>query len=90
MRLAAQIRESAAEVRSELAVAHRVHGQSIPDLKLYKLVLICHGNAGLAADALCMWPRPGWVEATLGPYPPNLELANPDDVASVEEWGALG
>lgn len=88
MRLGHQIRIAARDVRLQLGPAHRQHGLSVPDLKLYTLCNRCQGSPGLAADAMMMYPRPGWVEGILGPYPAGLELANPEDVASVAEWGS--
>lgn len=88
MRLSHQIKTAAREVRLELGPAHRAHGAATQDLKLWLLCERCQGAPGLAADAMMMFPRPMWVEAILGQYPANLELANPEDVASVAEWGS--
>lgn len=90
MRLGHKIKAAARDVRLELGPAHRQHGASVPDLKLWLLMERCQGSAGLAADALSMWPRPVWIEAILGPYPASLELSNREDVAGVEEWGSSG
>jgi hypothetical protein len=78
----AQVRQ----VRAELDAQHRLHGRYVTDVQVQRLMFRT-GDAGLAADAISMWPRPGWVEAICGPYPPTLELANPEDVASVAEFG---
>jgi len=73
-------------IRAELTV---VHGRYVDDLSLAKLFSITR-DAGVAADAVRMWPRPRWVEQLLGPYPATLELSNPMDVADVDEWGHAG
>lgn len=73
-------------IRAELTV---VHGRYVDDLSLARLFSVV-ADVGVAADAIRMWPRPAWLEALLGPYPASLELSNPEDVASVEEFGPLG
>jgi hypothetical protein len=72
--------------RAELDAAHRLHGRYVTDVQVQRLMFKVR-DVGLAADALAMWPRPEWVEGICGPYPPTLELANPEDVASVREFG---
>lgn len=76
-------------VRAELLAMHRPHGRFLRDVQIARLVAIV-GDAGLAADAIAMWPRPLWVQDICGPYPDALELANPEDVADVAEWGHCG
>jgi hypothetical protein len=77
------------EVRAELRLLRSVHGGYVTDAQVASLFEVV-GDAGVCADALGLWPRPLWVEKVCGPYPANLELSNPDDVASVEEFGPLG
>jgi hypothetical protein len=77
------------EVRRELRLIRSVHGGYVTDAQVASLFQIV-GDAGVCADALGLWPRPLWVEKVVGPYPPSLELANPEDVASVEEFVPLG
>lgn len=100
-RTSRQRSEMVRAVRVELAAMHRSHG--ISDLDIARLeadirrVSVQRGEPvardrlpWLVAAALGMWPRPPWVSAVVGPYPANLELANPDDTASVDEWGSAG
>jgi hypothetical protein len=77
------------EVRRELRLIRSVHGGYVTDAQVASLFQVV-GDAGVCADALGLWPRPLWVEKLVGPYPPSLELANPEDTASVDEWGAGG
>lgn len=72
--------------REQMAASHR---RWVTDLDIARLVEVT-GDPGLAADSIGMWPRPTWVEDLIGPFPASLELANPADVASVEEYGPLG
>jgi hypothetical protein len=81
----AQVRE----VRAELHALKSIHGKFVTDIQVAGLFAVV-GDAGVCADALALWPRPGWVEKVCGPYPPSLELANPEDSASIEEWGSGG
>lgn len=76
-------------VRAELRAMRRVHGRYVSDPQVAALVAEV-GDAGVAADALVMFPRPAWVEVLCGPFPASLELASLEDVASVEEFGPLG
>jgi hypothetical protein len=77
------------EVRAELRLLRSVHGGYVTDAQVAGLFAVV-GDAGVCADALSIWPRPMWVEKLVGPYPANLELSNPEDVAGIEEWGAGG
>lgn len=77
------------EVRRELHLMRSIHGGYVTDAQIAGLFQVV-GDAGVCADALALWPRPLWVEKVCGPYPPSLELANPEDVASVAEFGPLG
>lgn len=46
---------------------------------------------GVVADAMLMWPRPGWLTRIVGPGDmPDLELLHPDDRAHPDAWGAAG
>ena len=74
-------------VRAELV--SKPHGRYVTDVQVWA-VMTRAKSPGVAADAICMWPRPQWVEDVCGPYPASLELANPEDVASEQEWGPLG
>lgn len=82
-------------VRAELAAMHRSHGRFVSDLDIARLSAHVQ-RAGatdvpwLVASSLSMWPRPPWVEAVVGPYPASLELSNPEDTASLDEWGSSG
>jgi hypothetical protein len=89
MRRISTPRPGVREVRAELHAMRRVHGRYVTDVQVASLFEVV-GDAGVCADALALWPRPLWVEKVCGPYPPSLELANPEDTASVEEWGAGG
>ena len=89
------IKSEAATIRSELHKRRMHHADKLTDLDLHKLytklsALPVDERVGLAADALVQWPRPDWLTDLIGPYPLELELLNPADVASVEEWGSCG
>lgn len=77
------------EVRAELRLLRSIHGKYVTDIQIAGLFAVV-GDAGVCADALALWPRPLWVERVCGPYPANLELSNPEDVATIDEWGASG
>lgn len=76
-------------VRGEFKAQRRVHGRFLTDAQISAVFKVV-GNAGVCADALVMHPRPSWVEALAGPFPASLELADPNDVASIAEWGSFG
>lgn len=45
----------------------------------------------LAADAIFMWPRPGWLQRMIGPGSmPQVEMLHSEDRAHPGDWGPLG
>ena len=89
------IRTEAAKIKRELQDRGLHHADRLTDMDLHRLYEKFSGlpvadRVGLAADALVQWPRPAWLVDLLGVYPLELELLNPGDVASREEWGSFG
>lgn len=86
----AKVSTSAKLVRSELKHRGCPHASSVSNLQLHLLLSRVRDDVGLAADALTMWPRPDWLLTMCGPFPENLEMLNPGDIAHPKEWGPLG
>lgn len=84
-----QVRRSADLIRTELRLRGRPHAKFASPLQLH-LLLKRTGDVGLAADALLIKPRPAWLVTLCGPFPENLEMLHPDDVALAQEWGDCG
>ena len=77
---------------SEAGMPHAIHLEDITIYKVCRKIAISGVGVdqlpGLVADALVQYPRPGWLETMVGPYPWAYENLNPEDVANPKEWGA--
>lgn len=89
------IRVEAAKIKNELRDRGLHHADNLTMEELCKVYarfssLPVAERVALAADALVQWPRPFWLMDLLGShaqYPLDLEMTNPADIASPEEWG---